>query len=146
METFHILLEGHMDQKRILELAVEELKRQKAGIDAEIEIVRAELRGSGTPGGSKAAATTISKRRPRTPAQRRAQSLRMRKHWAAKRMQEAKAKKPTPPNLKIEKATASKAISEGMRAYWAKKKAETASRTAKAKPKGNKVPKQPSKA
>ena len=36
-----------MDRKRLLELAVEELERQKAKIVADIEIVRSELSGTG---------------------------------------------------------------------------------------------------
>ena len=126
-----------MCRNRILELAVEELERQKAGVEVEIEAVRAELRGSETPGKSKSAATTISKRRPRTPAQRRAHSQRLRKYWAAKKTGEAKVKTPTP---KPEKTAVSKAISAAMRASWAKRKAKPAGKTA------NKVPKKAPKA
>jgi hypothetical protein len=53
-----------MDQNRVLELAVEELEGQKAGVEAEIESVRAELKGfrSATPLAAKAVAVGISKR------------------------------------------------------------------------------------
>ena len=37
-----------MDRNRILELALEGLQKQKEGIDQEIEMVRAELKGGGS--------------------------------------------------------------------------------------------------
>ena len=128
-----------MDRHRLLELAVEELERQKAGVEAEIETVRAQLRGSGIPRKAKPVASRIAKRRSRTRAQRKAQGQRMREYWAAKRSKAAKVKKTIPPNPKPGKTAVSKAISDAMRAYWAKRKAKAAGKTAKAKPPQSKV-------
>ena len=137
-----------MDRNRILELAVETLEKRKAGINAEIETIRAELKeiGSGTTRKVKPAAASTRRRRLQTRAERKAHSERMKQYWAAKRARAAKAKKPTLPNLKLKRATANKAISEGMRAYWAKRKAETGGEIVKTKPKADKAPKQPPKA
>ena len=101
-----------MDRNRILELAVGALERKKAGIEEEIEAVRAELKGSSIPRKAKPVATRIAKRRSRTLAQRKAQSQRMKEYWAAKRNKAAKVKKTNPPNPKPKKTAVSKAISD----------------------------------
>jgi hypothetical protein len=111
---------GNMNQ-RIFELAIEELNRQKSAIEAEIEAIRGELRGSGAMRVAKAPAIA-EKKRVRSASQRKAQSERMRKYWAAKKLPAAAAKESKKANPKPQKAT-SKAISDAMRAYWAKKKA-----------------------
>jgi hypothetical protein len=105
--------------QRILEIALEELQRRKAEIDADIELIRQEL-GS-EPVGSATEFTAVDKRRRgRSSAQRKAQSERMRKYWAARRTgSSAKVKTRNPKPRK----SSSKAISEAMRAYWAKRKA-----------------------
>jgi hypothetical protein len=128
-----------MDRHRILELAVEELERQKTAVDAEITAIRAELgeTGSKTTENVKLTVAVAGKNRRRTPAEREAQSLRLKKYWAAKRAKAAKTKKPNSPKPKLEKAPVGKAISKAMRIYWAKKRAETAN---KAKIKPSKVP------
>jgi hypothetical protein len=120
-----------MDRNRILELAVEALKRQIAERDAEIEAIRTELQwvGSRTASEAESAAPTIRRRRPRTPAQRKALSRRMREVWAAKRLRAAKlspAAKTSRVTLKRKPKTAAqkKALSLKMKQVWAKKKAE----------------------
>jgi hypothetical protein len=110
--------------QRILELAMEELQRQKAVIDADIEEIQAELRGFKPAAAPKAAVSAEGRRRGRSSAQRKAQSDRMKKYWAAKRSRTAISKKP---KASKPKAT-SKAISDAMRAYWAKKKSEKAAK------------------
>ena len=102
---------GTMNQ-RILELAIEELERQKAAIEAEIATIRRELKGTPSVRLTKTSAMTRGKRRVINAAQRKAQSERMKRYWAAKRLTNPKTRK-----------ASSKAISEAMRAYWAKRKA-----------------------
>jgi hypothetical protein len=109
-------------KQRILELAMEELQRQKAAIDADIEEIQGELRGFKPAVAAKAVVTAKGRRRSRTSAQRMAQSERMKKYWAAKRSRAAGSRK-----YKASKPKgSSKAISDAMKAYWAKKKAEKA--------------------
>src|SRR5512135_1410329 len=86
-----------MEQKRILELALETLQYRRTDVDAEMEALRAEMRGSGRATlKGKAGPTTRpkGKRRAKTPAERKAQSKRMKAYWAAKKAAvAAKAKK-----------------------------------------------------
>ena len=74
-----------------MELAVEALEKQKAGIDAEIEALRADLEGTGsrTARKAKSVAATTGRRRPRTQAERKAQSRRMKAYWAARKAEAA---------------------------------------------------------
>jgi hypothetical protein len=79
-----------MDQNYILKLAIEELQRQKAGIEAEIEMIRAELSKSGSFATRKGKTPVVGeasagRKRSRTVAEKKAQSEKMRKYWAAKR-------------------------------------------------------------
>jgi len=114
-----------------LELAVEELEKQKAAVDAEIGAIRAELRGSGIIRTAKPVAIPIAGRRRKTPAERKALSERMRRIWAARKA--AAAKKPIPASPKAKRAAVSKAISEAMKAAWARRKAKAAGNDAKTK-------------
>jgi hypothetical protein len=88
-----------MEHKRILELALEALQNQKAQVEAEIEALRAEMRGSVRATSTRRAVPTAGpkgKRRAKTPAEREAQSKRMKAYWAAKKAAVAtKAKKAT---------------------------------------------------
>jgi hypothetical protein len=120
-----------MDQNRILELALEGLQKQKAGIEAELEMIQAELNGVGSAVlriKVDAAANTGS-RRSRTPAERKAQAERMRQYWAAKRGKAAKvatAPKTSPaagPKRKAKTAAEKKALSVKMKEIWKKRKA-----------------------
>jgi hypothetical protein len=113
--------------QRILELAIEELERQKAAINLELEAIRAELGEAAGAGSAKTVVTGSGGRRGRSATERKAQSERMKKIWAVKRTLKAAGKKSAAPNNKTRKAS-SKAISEAMRAYWAKKKAGKAAK------------------
>jgi hypothetical protein len=88
-----------MEHKRILELALQVLEKQKIQVEAEIEALRAEMRGSGRATSTRKtahAASPSGRRRTRTPAERKAQSKRMKAYWAAKKAAVvAKAKKAT---------------------------------------------------
>jgi hypothetical protein len=113
--------------KRIFELAVEALRERKAQVEAEIELIRAEL-------GGRISHVTIAvpgtaRRRRRTAAQRKAQSERMKAYWAARKGRAAKtgrARKLTAakPKRRPRSAAARKAQSEKMKAYWAKRRRE----------------------
>jgi hypothetical protein len=114
-----------MDRNRILELALETLENQKAEIIAEIERIRAGSRGRGLAVAGKTKAGTARKEKSRTPAQRRAQSQRMKKYWAAKRAKAAKGKTPTAKAKVRTKTDAEKrALSLKMKEVWRKRKAE----------------------
>lgn len=93
-----------MEHKRILELALEALQNQKAQVEAEVEALRAEMRGSAGATLKRKAAPTAGlkgKRRAKTPAERKAQSKRMKAYWAAKKAAlAAKAKKTAHSSLK----------------------------------------------
>jgi len=121
-----------MDRNRILELALEELKRQKTGINADIEAIQAELTGtgSGIRQNILVPSAGTQRGRTRTPAERKAQAQRMREIWAAKRSQAAKpaasAKTASAAaNTKIRSMTAAqkKVLSLKMREVWKKRKA-----------------------
>ncbi len=76
---------------RILELALETLIARKTAVEAEIAEIRAELEGRApSPKSSRRTAKVSRRRRARTPAERKAQSERMKLYWAAKRAQAAK--------------------------------------------------------
>jgi hypothetical protein len=119
-----------MDQNRILELALEGLQKQKAGIEAELEMIQAELNGVGSAVLKITMDTAADTgRRSRTPAERKAQSERMRQYWAAKRKNAAKvstAPKIVPaagPKRKAKTAAEKKALSLKMKEIWKKRKA-----------------------
>ena len=117
----------------MLELAVEALQSRKAGIDAEIEVIRAELGGKAFIGGGKTKAVAAKRERSRTPAERRAQSRRMKKYWAAKKAATVKssiaAKTPTA-GAKVRTRTDAekKALSLKMKEVWKNRKAATANK------------------
>jgi hypothetical protein len=81
---------GNMDN-RILELALETLIARRTSIEAEIAAIRAELEGHAPSIGVPAQTASISRRRrARTPAERKAQSRRMKAYWAKRRAEAAK--------------------------------------------------------
>ena len=88
-----------MEHKRILELALEALEKQKTQVETEIEALRGEMRGSVRATSTRKVPPTARpkrKRRAKTPAERKAQSKRMKAYWAAKKASmAAKAKRPT---------------------------------------------------
>jgi hypothetical protein len=125
-----------MDRQRVLELALNELQRQRAGIDEEIETLRNELKGTEAPIWQMTSAVT-RRGRKRTAAERKAQAQRMRKYWAKKKAQTAKlavAAKTTSAaaNTKTRSMTAAhkKALSLKMREIWKKRKAAAAAKKA----------------
>jgi hypothetical protein len=128
-----------MDQNRILELAIEELEKRKAGIDAEIETIRAELNGDGISRITEPVATIRS--RAKTLVRRKAQSDRMKKIWAKRTRQTAAAKKRVSPGLKRDRSAINKSISIAMKAAWAKRKAKRTGTTRKSQPEKSKVSK-----
>jgi len=73
---------------RILELALEGLQARKTALESEIQSLKAELEDRTIP---KTVARAAGKRRPRSAAQRKAHSKRMKVIWAARK---AKAAKP----------------------------------------------------
>jgi hypothetical protein len=127
-----------MDRARLLELAIAELKRQKAGIDEEIEAVRAELGSTAPTIPQTVLIPSAGTRRRRSPAARKAHSERMRKYWAAKRAQTTRpaavAKKPAG-GAKVRSWTDAekKALSLKLKEAWKKR---AAAKKAKSKSQG----------
>ncbi len=123
-----------MDRNKLLELALEELNRQRAAVDEEIANVVAELNGAGAIIRKAKSITPSAGRkggRMKTASERKAHSLRMKGIWAARRAKAAKpAVKPAEP--KVPKANAKvsgakkNARSLAMKAAWAKRKAAAA--------------------
>jgi len=128
VEPFNILLlhkKGNMERTRLIELAVEMLVKQKVAIEADIESIRAELKGTESRAARKVkpVAATTPKRRSKTLAERKALSRKLKAIWAAKKLQAAKsARAKGRPKTAAEK----KALSLKMKAVWAKKRAEAA--------------------
>ena len=83
------MLKGYMDN-RILELALETLVARRAAIEAEIAEIRAELEGRVPSVGRSSKVASVRRRRPRTAAERKAQSERMKAYWAKRRAQAGK--------------------------------------------------------
>jgi hypothetical protein len=124
-----------MDRKQLLELAVEELERQKAKVVADIEIVRSELNKTGK-NPRKAKFSSIGKRRKRIKTQtaRKAHSQRMKKYRSVKKVRKAKssakAKTPTVKAKARKKTDAEKkALSLKMKEVWKKKKEAAAKKS-----------------
>jgi hypothetical protein len=124
-----------MERNRILELALEELYRRKAGINADIEAIQAELTGTGSavPQTILVPSAGKGRGRQRTPAERTQQSQRMREIWVARRAQAAKSaaaakSAQAAASMKTRSMTAAhkKALSLKMREVWRKRKAAAA--------------------
>ena len=119
-----------MEQRRLLELAVAELERQKAGIDEEIAALQNELKGTGATvrQTTQAPSGSTGRRRIRTVTEREAQAQRMREYWAARRAKATKtnAKAPSTASTKTRTMTDAqkKAISLRMKEAWKKRRAE----------------------
>ena len=126
-----------MDRNRVLELAVEELERQKEVILAEIEAIRSELKGtpSRTPKTSKAVGARTKRKRTKTAAARKAQSQKMKRYWAAKRAGKAKSSKAAKPATKAKARTKTmaekRALSLKMKEVWKKRKMQAAKKKKK---------------
>jgi hypothetical protein len=122
-------------EARIIELAIEALSKRRTGVEAEIAMLEAELKGRTAITAEPAAA---AKRGPRTAAQRKAQGERMRAYWAARKLKAAKGQTvrkaaPAKPKMGPQTAAAKKAQSERMKAYWAKRKKAEAGKVQTAK-------------
>ena len=133
-----------MDRNRILELALEELEKQRKEVEASIAEIR-ELQGGRqriTTENPAESARVVVKRRSRTPAQRRAQAMRMKEYWAQKR---GSAKVSTgvrkPAKTRTKTAAQKRALSLKMREVWKRRKAAAAKKTA-----GSRTAKAPEKA
>jgi hypothetical protein len=122
-----------MERKQVLELALQELERQKAGVDADIEAIQAELKGTGS-----AVRQTIlvpsagsPKGRKRTPAERKAHAQRMREIWKKRKAAAASKTAPSAASTKTRSMTAArkKALSLKMREVWKKRKAAATKKT-----------------
>ncbi len=109
--------------KRVLELALQALEAKRVEVDLEIEAIQKLMKGGIRV---KAATAALGRRRRRTAAERRAQSLKMKKIWAAKRAARASGKAAAKPKSGPRSAAARKAQSERMKAYWAKRKGKGA--------------------
>ena len=120
-----------MDRNRILELAIEELVKQRDEIDAEIDAIRAELNRTGVGAQARPAPKPTGRRRSRTPTERRAQAQRMREYWAAKKR--ATKSSPARTKARTKSAAQKRALSLKMKEVWKKRKAEAAKAT-KAQP------------
>jgi colicin import membrane protein len=110
---------GHMDNARILQLAIEALENQRKTVEVEIAELSAQLKG-----GIKSEAVSI---KPRSGARKAtaagpkiSQSERMKAYWAAKRAQSAQPRATTAKGPQT--AASRKAISERMKAYWAERR------------------------
>jgi len=104
---------------RILELAIEALENRKAAIEVEIRSIRSTVK-SGS-----AADAAPRPRKPKTAAERKAQSKRMKAFWKKRRQANVKTKsaKVAPAKKRSSSDAANQARSEKLRAYWAKRKA-----------------------
>jgi hypothetical protein len=120
-----------MENQRVIELALEGLKRKRDAIEAEIAELNARMRGVGPAGEQRQA--PVKAKGPATVAARRRQSERMKAYWAARRRAKSgPSKEPAARKSarRIMSAAAKKAISKKMKAAWAKRKADAA-KTAK---------------
>ncbi len=106
--------------RHIIELALEALEAKRAEVELELEAIRKLMTG-------RTAVTTAvpheGRRRKRTAAERRAQSLKMKQIWAAKRAARKIGKAPSKPKSGPQSAAAREAVSRRMKAYWKKRKA-----------------------
>jgi hypothetical protein len=121
---------GSMDRQRLLELALETLEIKRAEIERSIAEVREFQEGKRRASARNPEKTIIVeiKRRTRTRAQRKAQSERMTKIWAARKEapRPAVAAKIAPaiPKRRPKTVAEKKALSLKMKQVWAKKKAQ----------------------
>ena len=110
-----------MEDKRIVELALEALEKQRMAVDEEINELTAQMkRGDHI---EPAAVRRSRKSGPQSAAARRAVSVRMKAYWAARRKAQAAKAAPAKPTRKTMSAAAKKAISRKMKLAWAKRKA-----------------------
>jgi len=121
-----------MERKRILELALETMENQRAEAEAAIEELKGGIRRGivkkpGTP------TPVMAKRRSRTAAKRKPQSLRMKRIWAEKKAARAAKDKKKIPKRRPKTVAEKRALSLKMKQAWAKRKAEAAKNETDAK-------------
>ena len=116
-----------MDNKRLLELALEALLAKRTEIDRSIAEIRELQDGKKRVFAGKPAVSTLVAVKPisRTQAQRKALSRRMKEIWAAKKRPAAKTSA-SKAKRKPMSAARKKALSLKMKQIWANKKSATA--------------------
>jgi hypothetical protein len=116
-----------MDQQHILELALQVLQRQKAGIEEEIEALRNEMKDTEATDQRMESPAGTRRGRKRSANAREAQAQKMREYWAKKRAQEGKPAAALKPagTAKVRSKTEAqkKALGLAMKKAWAKRKA-----------------------
>jgi hypothetical protein len=119
-----------MTDRRILELALEALNARRTAVEAEIQELTAALKG-----GISRVTTSVSraakKRRPKSRAERKAQSIRMKQIWEKRRTKGAEIIRhektiPEAPKRRPKTAAEKRALSQKMKLVWARKRAEAA--------------------
>ena len=112
-----------MDNKRLLELALETLKAKQTEIERSIAEIRELQNGKKriSTRNPEISSLLVVNKRSRTQAQRKALSRRMKQIWAARKRQAAK---PSPSKAKRKPMSAArkKALSLKMKQVWANKK------------------------
>jgi len=122
---------GTMDTNRLVELAIAELERQRARINADIDAIQAELKDTGatTLRVTSSATPTTPKGRKRTAAEKKAQSQKMKEIWAARKAKAAgksglvKATPAASTKSRTMSEAQRKALSLKMKEAWRKRKA-----------------------
>lgn len=113
-----------MDDKRILELALEALQRRKTAVESAIQEVNESLGGIRTGVVERPDTPLVAvRRRTRTAAERKRQSEKMKLYWAAKRTTKVSTPAETSAKRKTMTAAAKRAISRKLKAAWARRKA-----------------------
>ena len=82
---------GVMDKQRILQLALESLTKERAGIEAEIAGIQAQLKPRRQRRTKKTAAKKTRNTRQLTAAEKKKASERMKEYWKQKKAGERKA-------------------------------------------------------
>lgn len=132
-----------MDRKQVLELALQALQRQKEEIAVEIAAIQDQLSAAGSSIRQTRSLPSAGTRRRRTLAERKAQSLRMKRYWAAKKRGQitkpATAVPKTPISKVRTKTDAEKRmLSLKMKAAWKRRRAAKKASKAAVKPSGAK--------
>ena len=114
---------------------MEALENRRAEVELEIEAIQVILTG-GRTARKPEAAFAAGKRRPRTAAEKKAQSRMMKKVWARRKAEKAKTrvsgtKASARPGPGPAGAAFKRAQSLRMKAYWKKRKAAAAAKTKK---------------
>ena len=117
-----------MTDKRIVELALEALNARRTAVEAEIQGITAALK-DGIARVTTSVSRTAKKRRPKSRAERKAQSIRMKQIWEKRRTKRAEtiAREktiPTVPERRPKTAAEKRALSQKMKLVWARKRAE----------------------